>query len=92
MKTTLLALIFGTLAFTVNAERVYQTTTAENAVTVNPVQLKVVAQDYLRQSLNNQAPLTIRLDRELVKQSTNLDGKQRVKAETVASNQLIESE
>ncbi|REL29883.1 hypothetical protein [Thalassotalea euphylliae] len=94
MKTTLLALITGALAFTANAESVYSLTTAETAVAINPVQLQVVAQDYLRQSLNNQAPLTIKLDNVLVTQKTDTHGKQtaKVEAETVALNQLIESE
>ena len=94
MKTTLLALITGALAFTANAESVYNSTAAETAATINPVQLQVVAKDYLRQSLNNQAPLTIKLDNVLVTQKTDTHGKQtaKVKAETVALNQLIESE
>ncbi|REL26467.1 hypothetical protein DXX93_07645 [Thalassotalea euphylliae] len=96
MKTTLLALITGALAFTANAESVNSTMTAENAVAINPIQLQVVAQDYLRQSLNNQAPLTIKLDNVLVTQKTDTHGQQtakaKAKAETVALNQLIESE
>lgn len=94
MKTALLALITGALAFTANAESVNNTMTAESAVAINPVQLQVVAQDYLRQNLNNQAQLTITLDNVLVSQKTNARMTQtaKIKAETVALNDLIESE